>query len=195
MKVAVDKCWSERSGRVQTATSEVDTDQLSNEQSKTDTDRGNERCSVLLGSKHEDREDKLRSQEHLNEKSLNNSGASSKLSLNSQRPREHAGDQCCSGHASEDLDEEEQNTTEPGNSTDETHADCDSRVEADRSSVVASQVCRVTSTYSPPEIRKKTQAFTARENPKHNAMYCNCCGLLPLSATVKPADDGMLFAT
>lgn len=48
---------------------------------------------------------------------------------------------------------------------------------------------------NPPLILKNTHAFTASENPKHNAIYCNCCGLLPASATVLPPDDGILFAT
>jgi hypothetical protein len=47
----------------------------------------------------------------------------------------------------------------------------------------------------PPLIRKNTHAFTASEKPKHSAMYCSCCGLLPASATVAPPDDGMLLAT
>ena len=48
---------------------------------------------------------------------------------------------------------------------------------------------------SPPEIRKKTHALTASEKPNDNAMYCSCCGLLPVCATVIPDDDGMLLAT
>lgn len=46
---------------------EAYTSKMSNEESKTDADRSNERGAVLLGCEHENREDQKRSQEHLNE--------------------------------------------------------------------------------------------------------------------------------
>lgn len=47
----------------------------------------------------------------------------------------------------------------------------------------------------PPLMRKKTQALTASENPKPRYIYCSCCGFEPVCSTVKPAEEGMLFAT
>jgi hypothetical protein len=46
----------------------------------------------------------------------------------------------------------------------------------------------------PPLIRKNTHALTAREKPNERAMYWSCCGLAPVSSTVKPADDRIIFA-
>jgi hypothetical protein len=48
---------------------------------------------------------------------------------------------------------------------------------------------------NPPEMRKKTQAVTAREKPNERAMYCSCCALEPSSATVRPAEEGTVLAT
>lgn len=45
----------------------VDTNHLANEQSKTNANRCEEGGSVLLGCQHENREDKLSGQEHLDE--------------------------------------------------------------------------------------------------------------------------------
>jgi hypothetical protein len=46
----------------------------------------------------------------------------------------------------------------------------------------------------PPLIRKNTHALTAREKPKERAMYWSCCGLAPVSSTVRPADDRIILA-
>ena len=56
---------SERSGRVERATSVVDAEELGNKESDSNTNWGDEGAAVLLGSKHEDGEDEHSGEEHL----------------------------------------------------------------------------------------------------------------------------------
>jgi hypothetical protein len=48
---------------------------------------------------------------------------------------------------------------------------------------------------SPPLMRKKTQALTAKLKPKERAMYCSCWGFEPVCSTVRPEEEGIEFAT
>jgi hypothetical protein len=54
-------CWSERSCRIDTTTSIKDAHEFSNEKGETDANWSDKGSFVLLGSKHEDRENKLSS--------------------------------------------------------------------------------------------------------------------------------------
>ena len=93
------------------------------------TDRRNERALVLLRRQHEDREDQLRSQEHLDKKPLRYGRASSKAGLHVQGTWKHTLHERARHDTTENLTQKQQPTTDPGESADETHSQSDGRIE------------------------------------------------------------------
>jgi hypothetical protein len=67
---AADDGGAERTGGVHRSTSVHDGEQMACKERKTDTDGGERRCLVLLGTQHEHGQAKGSSDEHLNEDRL-----------------------------------------------------------------------------------------------------------------------------
>lgn len=80
---------------------------------------------MLLGCKHEDGENKLGSEYHLDEEALDDARASSKSSADVQLAGEHAAHEGRRSEAAEDLCYEQDRSAVPVKSTDETHAEGD----------------------------------------------------------------------
>lgn len=129
VEVMVHGCRTKSTRRIERATGEVDSDELGDEKRETDADRGDERALMLLGRKHEDGEDQFGGEEHLDEKTLHDRGATTKRGLDGERAGKHAGDEGGGRHASKKLDDEQQDTSEPGQGTDQAHAEGDGGVE------------------------------------------------------------------
>lgn len=84
---------------------------------------------MLFSSQHENGENKLSSQDHLDEQTLGDGGAAAESGSNIQGAREHARDQSSGGKATHNLNDEKQSSTNPWEGSDEAHAESDSRVE------------------------------------------------------------------
>lgn len=93
------------------------------------TDRRNERALVLLRRQHEDREDQLRSQEHLDKKPLRYGRASSKAGLHVQGTWKHTLHERARHDTTENLTQKQQPTSHPGKSADEAHSESNGGVE------------------------------------------------------------------
>lgn len=84
---------------------------------------------MLLCSQHENRKDKLSSQEHLNEETLRDTGAASKSRAHIQITREHAANKTSSSKTAQDLSEEQKCATNPRKRSNKAHANRDGWVE------------------------------------------------------------------
>lgn len=93
------------------------------------TDWCNKGALVLFGSQHENGEDELSSQKHLDEETLDDAGTSAKSCADIEIAWEHAADKSSGRNTSNDLSEEQESSPEPRQSTNQAHAKGDGRVE------------------------------------------------------------------
>ena len=84
---------------------------------------------MLLRRQHENRKHQLRRQKHLDEQALRHARVAAQRRLHVQRPREHALHQRARHHPAEDLADEEEDATEPGQRADQAHPEGDGWVE------------------------------------------------------------------
>jgi len=105
----IDDCRAERTRWIEGTASEIHAGQLSNEQREANTDWSDKGTLVLLSCQHEDSEDKLGSQEHLNEKTLCDRGTATKCGayVDFTLVRKHASNESSSSHTTKDLHEKE----------------------------------------------------------------------------------------
>jgi hypothetical protein len=80
---------------------------------------------VLLGCEHEDAQDELEGQEHLNEQASYDRCVATQTCAHSKCAREQARDNSSCRNTSEDLRDDEQASLEPSDGSDETHGDGD----------------------------------------------------------------------
>jgi hypothetical protein len=84
---------------------------------------------VLLSRQHKNRENQLRRQEHLDEQPLRHTRTAAEFCLHIQRAGEHALHERTRRQPAQNLRDEEQSTSNPGQSADQAHPEGDRRVE------------------------------------------------------------------
>ena len=92
IELAVDDTRSKAPSWVQASTREVDSDQLGDKEGQADADRRNECAFMLLRGKHENSEDQLGGEQHLNKETLDNRRAATEGCLYREGSGEHARD-------------------------------------------------------------------------------------------------------
>lgn len=164
--------------------------ELGDEECETNADRCEKSALVLLCRQHEDSEDQLCRQKHLDDcdrlagrrrvmeimpasptQPLRDRSASTQSRCHVQRSRKEAEYHSGCGDGAQDLRHEDNAGAKPSNSTNQGHTQSDGWIEeldgAVSELVMPGRGCSLT----PPVMRKNTQALTARLNPKASEMY------------------------
>jgi hypothetical protein len=146
------------------------TRQMCNEQSGPNAKWGKESGPVLLGCEHEDAEDELKGQEHLDEQAPHHRGASAQARAYCEGPWEQGQDDGSSCDSRKQLGDDEQSSLEPGDGSDECHGNGDLRGVSRQSSSDSNDTLTA-GLKSPPLTRKKIHTLTASETANASEMY------------------------
>jgi len=129
VEAVLDDGRAERSRWVQAPAGEVYADQLRDEEGESDADGGDEGALVLLGREHEDAEDELGGEDHLDEEALHDRCPTAQRRLHRQWTGKHARHERRGRDAAEDLGNEQENPSVIRKGSDDAHAKRDGRVE------------------------------------------------------------------
>lgn len=121
--------WTERSGWVKTSTSVVDTDQVTNEQGKTNGEWSHVSSSVLLNSHEQDGDTENSSTESLEEDTLGSGSGTTETVSKSNWTWSHGGSGTSSSHTGNHLGEDHEGSSDWWNGTDKDKSSCDSWVQ------------------------------------------------------------------
>ena len=120
---AETSCWVERAASVE------DADHFRDEKGKSNADWCDESSLVLLLCKHKNGEDEFCCQDRFDEHTLNQAGAACESCPDVEFGREQAKNHSRGGNSASNLGNEKTDCSDNWKSTDEYHAECNSRVE------------------------------------------------------------------